>query len=131
MIPPFAASVVTPKVLVFPRTKRLSCISTESLKVLKPTKVETPLTVNSLITVPDNEVPAPTSKPLTVSVSRMLTDPRTSKSTSGSKIVDPIPTRPTTSNTFCSSVLPSTPIFCCCCLPLRNLIGAAISYIRD
>ena len=48
-----------------------------------------------------------------------IVSPRTSNDTLGSKIVVPIPTRPTTSNTFSSSVLLSIPIFCCCYLRLR------------
>ena len=62
----------------------------------------------------------------TVRIPLTRTSPRTSNSALGSKIVVPIPTWPTTSNTFWFSVLPSIPIFCCWFLPLRNLIGAAI-----
>ena len=52
--------------------------------------------------------------------------PLISSSWSGSKIVVPIPARPTTSRTLRSSVLSGTPIFCCCCLPERTRIGATI-----
>tara|TARA_R100000030_G_scaffold52467_1_gene39469 strand:- start:136 stop:426 length:291 start_codon:yes stop_codon:yes gene_type:complete len=65
--------------------------------------------------------PAPvTTNLVAVNIPLISASPRTSSSTPGSKIIVPIPARPTTSSTFSFWVLPSIPIFCCCCLPLRT-----------
>ena len=113
------SSSVCPSTSKLPPTERLFS------NALIPTKVDIPVTLNLSIskTPPAADV---TTILLTVSIPLTIASPRTSNSEVGSKIVVPIPTRPTTSNTFLLSVLPSIPIFCSCCLPLRNRVGDAI-----
>ena len=124
-----SVAVVIPKVLI-PET--LSCCSVKSVAVVIP-KVLIPLIDNDAPTILVESI-VPTKDPsndVAVIDPLTLTSPRTSREVEGSKIVVPIPARPTTSNTFLLSVSPVTPIFCCCCLPLVKRIGAVISYIRD
>ena len=110
-------------------SSKSACPSTSSpaFTSTAPPNVDTPVifAVSTERLAGTSPVPVISSFP-TVVVPSTIASPRTSRTLAGSKEVVPIPVRPTTSNTFLSSVLPSIPIFCCCCLPLRKRIGAAI-----